>query len=142
MATKPSMAVSKVSAIKGLAKKAGKKEAVIFQQMMAECFMGPMPPPHLMKGYHEIDPSFPDRLLKIVEKEQDNRHKLESISLDKQFIERKRGQIFSLTIGVVGIISGVICAIKGAQWPGGVIGAGGIATLMLVFVWRGKNTKQ
>ncbi len=68
--TKSNVAVSKIAAIKGTAKRAGNKEAVILQKMISECFLGPMPPPDLMQGYHAIDPSFPNRLLKIVEKEQ------------------------------------------------------------------------
>jgi uncharacterized membrane protein len=104
-------------------------------------FFGPMPHPDEMRGYYEIDQTFPDRLLKIVEKEQDHRQKIELIVVGKQFNERRLGQIFGLSIGIVAIIAGVYTAVNGAQIAGSIIGGGGITGLVAVFVVGRRTVK-
>ena len=41
---------------------------------IAKLSIGPIPPPEILKGYKEIDPSFPERIFKMAEKEQRFRH--------------------------------------------------------------------
>lgn len=43
-----------------------------------ETWMGPLPPPNMVKDYETIIPNAGDRMLKIVEQEQAQRHEIES----------------------------------------------------------------
>lgn len=52
--------------------------------------MGPIPPPHIMKEYFEIDPSFPDRIMKMTEQEALHRR-----SEDKKINRCRRAEIRS-----------------------------------------------
>ncbi len=42
----------------------------------AQLFEGPIPPPQILKGYKDIDDSFPDRILKMAEKDLQTRHNM------------------------------------------------------------------
>ena len=45
------------------------KEAVHFERKVVQSrgYAGPIPPPELMDGYAQVDPSFPDRILRLTE---------------------------------------------------------------------------
>jgi uncharacterized membrane protein len=111
------------------------------KQLVSAVFKGPIPPPAMLKQYNTIDPTFSNRILKMAEKEQSFRHKIENKIVDKQFTERRIGQLFGLIIGIVAIAGGSITAILGNPWAGGLIGGGGVAGLVAVFVY-GKRSKD
>ena len=56
-------------------------------------------------------------------------------------IERIIGQVFALTIGVTGIISGSYVAIHGQPWAGGTIATGALSGLAAVFL-TSRSKKQ
>lgn len=59
----------------------------------------------------------------------------ESTRINKYvFVERLIGQIFALIIGVTGIISGAIVALKGQAWAGATIASISITGLAVVFL--------
>lgn len=102
---------------------------------------GPLPPAEEIARYEKVLPDAANRLFAMVEREQSHRHKMDEKLAEAQIedmkkmrLERARGQRYGLGIGVVAIISGSLIASFGAEWPGGVIGFGGVATLASVFV--------
>lgn len=104
-------------------------------------FSGPMPPPHLIAGYGEIDPSFPERLFGLTEREAIHRQKMEEKALDADIedmrAERRyqiRGQTFGFSIGVIATFVGGIAALLGAPLAGGFIGCAGVTGLVSVFI--------
>ena len=84
--------------------------------------------------------SAPQRLLHLRHRSQYFRRG-GSLCGDGKFKERRIGQIFGLVIGIVAIVGGVVAALNGAEWPGGLIGTGGVATLVAVFVY-GKRSRE
>ncbi|MEM9452478.1 MAG: DUF2335 domain-containing protein [Cyanobacteria bacterium P01_E01_bin.6] len=114
-------------------------------EITASAFSGPIPSPETLYGYDRVEPGAANRILKMAEKEQSHRH-----SMQKQMLtihakdiedgrqEKKLGQIFGLTIGIVSILAGSLVAYSGKQIAGAVIGTGGVAGLVSVFV-RGKR---
>lgn len=104
-------------------------------------FSGPMPPPHLIAGYGEIDPSFPERLFRLTEKEAAHRQKMEEKALDADIEDmraerqyQRRGQAFGFSIGVITTLVGGIIAFLGASLAGGIIGCAGVTGLVSVFI--------
>lgn len=104
-------------------------------------FSGPIPPPGILDKYNQILPGAADRILSMAEKEQGHRQKMQEKLVDAQVTdinqersERKLGQIFGFSIGVISIISGSVTAILGSPWAGGFIGSAGVAGLVSVFV--------
>ena len=111
-------------------------------------FTGPLPPPVVLEQYNRILPDAADRIVSMAEREQDHRHKMQEKLIDAQIFdvkqergERRLGQIFGLSIGVVSIVSGSITAVLGAPIAGGVIGSAGVVGLVSVFV-LGRREQQ
>lgn len=71
-----------------------------------ELFLGPIPHPNILNGYKNIDSTFPDRIFKLTEKDQEHRIKLEGYAIKENLKLNKWGMvcgfliaIFSLGIG-------------------------------------------
>ena len=114
------------------------EQALVHQQFEIS---GPIPPPQILKGYGDVDPTFPQRILKMAEDEQSHRHDMERQTLDAQRDDLKRdrmearlGQVFALIIGLAAIVGGVVASTMGAQWTGSIIGGGGVIGLGAVFI--------
>ncbi len=64
-------------------------EVALFQR---DVHSGPLPHPETLKGYQDIDPSFPERIMAMAEREQEHAHKLDT--------ERNKNAMLISTIGV------------------------------------------
>ena len=95
---------------------------------------GPLPSPETLQKYDGIIKDGAERIMVMAEKQQAHRMNLESMSVSEQLSQSKRGQIFGLIIGLVAILAGTACILMGYEWPGAVIGGGGITGLVSVFV--------
>lgn len=111
-------------------------------------FTGPIPPPIILEQYNRILPDAANRILAMAEREQEHRHKMQEKLIDSQVLdqrqertERRVGQNYGLTIGIVAIISGSITAILGSSLAGGFIGSAGVIGLVAVFV-LGRREQQ
>lgn len=116
--------------------KGHKQENLLLSQLTE-----PIPPPVILEQYNRIFPDAASRIISMAEKEQEHRHKMQEKLIDAQILDRKRarterrlGQIFGLTVGVVTIVSGSATAIFGAPIAGGVLGSVGVAGLVLVSI--------
>lgn len=92
--------------------------------------VGPIPPPEYMHAYGEVNPSFPERILAMAEREQSHRHELQRSSLESvrlldagQFELQKRGQWFALVFGIVGVAGGITLGAMGLGWAAAIVGA-------------------
>lgn len=80
-----------------------------------ECFSGPMPPPKILKGYKEIIPDAPERILQMAEREQRHRESAENemlaqnrCNIEGAISANRRSQIFAFILVLVLIGTGVI----------------------------------
>ncbi len=104
-------------------------------------YSGPLPPPGLLRQFNQVVPGLAERIIDLAEKEADHRRSIELQQLSAHIedmraarAESRLGQVFGLTIGIVAIVSGAITASLGAEWPGSLIGGGGVIGLVAVFV--------
>lgn len=103
---------------------------------------GPIPSPDTLEKYNAIIPNGADRIMRMAEKQQDHRIELEKTSITEHLLQSKRGQVFGLIIGMAAIIAGSSCILMGHEWPGAVIGTGGITGLVSVFVYGKQQQKK
>lgn len=103
-------------------------------QIQHVSFQGPLPPPDALAGYERIQPGLADRIVRMAEEEQRQRHQLESEITKRSFDEARRGQNLGFAIGTVAIVAGALTAAAGASIPGSIIGGGGVIGLVAVFV--------
>jgi uncharacterized membrane protein len=122
-------------------KEVSRSPEVIKSVLETFSFSGPLPPPEVLEKYGDINKSFPERIIKMAEKEQKNRHLNNKKELEllryRLETERKdilRGQMFGFIIGLSVVIGGVLCAIFVNPWIGGAIATTGVASLVSVFI--------
>ena len=109
----------------------GSSSAVIVHQ---ELTMGPLPPPETLARYNEIIPDGADRLLKLVEHQQEHRIRIESIVVSSQQRQSLTGQILAFIIAVVGLIVCAYMAVHGAEAVAGVLATTLIGSLVYAFI--------
>ncbi len=106
------------------------QETKTIAQFQTTIIKSTFPPPELLERYKQIDPSFPQRVLKMIEEEQKHRHKI---------IER--GQKFALSIAIGGLLTTLVLGIWGNPWVAGMIGFTSLATLVGAFLESKKQEK-
>lgn len=72
----------------------------------SELFAGPLPHPDILKGYEEVDESFPDRIFKLTEKDQEHRSGLENYVVKENFKLNNLGMWFALIIVILSMLAG------------------------------------
>ena len=66
--------------------------AQIRSQRQTVEYSSPIPLPKILKGYEEVDPTFPERIMAEFEKNSEHARNQEQKALDAQIQESKRGQ--------------------------------------------------
>ncbi len=61
-------------------------------------FSGPIPPPEIFAGYDKALPNGADRVMKMAEREQEHRHKMEDTIVGKESFEKRAGLVFAFTL--------------------------------------------
>lgn len=89
-------------------------------------FVGPLPPPDILRDYGKVHPDLPDRIVTMAENEQKHRHTMESIGMEAGSSSAKRGQVCATLISVLAILSAIPIGIWGNEWAAGAIGTVGI----------------
>ncbi len=103
----------------------------LLAQIKHEIHIGPLPPPETLELYSKIDPSFPERIVRMAEKEQHFRHKSYLI-----------GQISAVVIVVAGLASATYLGINGKEWLGGTIGLGALASIVGAYFYSQRMQKH
>ena len=70
------------------------------QLVHEERFTGPMPPPNILAGYKNIDPSFPERMMKEFEANSSHIREMERLSLQSTVERDKRGQYMAFGLSL------------------------------------------
>lgn len=72
----------------------------------AGMYQGPIPPPVIMEGYKNLDPSFPERIMSEFEKNSEHIRVMQEKAQDAEIAKDRRGQwmAFILTLLLLGII--------------------------------------
>ena len=103
-----------------------------------EVYQGAIPPPDMMEGYKILDSSFPDRILKMAEKEQSHAHQMSS--------KAHFSVMFQISIGLIaGVLTMaslcwlVFYAVSNSQPTVAIATVSGMAAIIGVFVLRYKK---
>lgn len=102
---------------------------------------GPLPDAETLIQYNSVIPEGADRIMRMAEKQQEHRMRLENSVISSQSKQSNLGQWFGLIIGLVGIGCGTFLAYCGETTVGGIIAGGTVVSLVSVFV-IGKRTQK
>ena len=103
------------------------------QQVIAS-YSGPLPPAREMQALAQINPDFPERLIRMAEKEQDFRHRY-NMSL------AVRVQYLTVLIVLAGLACSVIIAFSGSTLASAAIAVSTIVTTAVASLWGRKASK-
>lgn len=87
-----------------------KHEIVVHQEHQ---FSGPLPHPDVLVGYEKIDPTFPERIMKMAETNNDASIQHEKSLIEGSLKNERRGQWLAFFLGVLGLIVGVVLSLLG-----------------------------
>ncbi len=113
----------------------------IMEVQRTESFSGPLPSPEILKGYSEVIPDAPERLLRMAERQ--NAHDMEMDqenmrlarrSMDRGFNAARRGQILGFILGIILIGCGVYLTKFGFESVGLVIFSTSLVAVIANFV--------
>ncbi len=74
------------------------------QVAYGEVTTGPFPPPLMLRGYQEIDASWPERIMQMAEKEQISTIENTSIRVRAEAMATRIGSVTPLILGIVGLL--------------------------------------
>lgn len=97
-------------------------------------YEGPLPHPDLFKRYEETLPGAADRILKMAESEQNQRHQTNKELLAMYRDERKRGQYLGCFLSAGFALMGFILGYLGHEWLAGTIFIVSVISIAVVFV--------
>ena len=82
-------------------------------------FSGPIPPPEIFAGYDKALPNGADRVMKMAEREQEHRHKMEDTIIRKESFEKRAGLVFAFTLAAFALgVSAYLLIFTDKSGPG------------------------
>ncbi|MCL2779515.1 MAG: DUF2335 domain-containing protein [Polyangiaceae bacterium] len=108
----------------------------------AQLHLGALDSPETMLAYKEIDPTFPSRLLQMVEVQAKHRSELEKQTVTAEIARASRGQwlgfaVTSIAFGVVALLGH-----EGHPWSATVLGSINLVALVGTFVNGRKEAEK
>lgn len=103
---------------------------------------GPIPHPLVLKGYDELIPGAAERIIRMAEMQARHRQELESIAVKSGARDSLMGLIFGFIIGLVTVLSGSYCVLKGHSVSGTILGGVGLVGLVGVFVYGSRQRSK
>ncbi|WP_181919583.1 DUF2335 domain-containing protein [Alkalilimnicola ehrlichii] len=101
---------------------------------MRRHFQGPIPHPDTLQQYELIHPGSAEIIIGMAAKEQAHRHQMSNKALRAETREATMGQVFAFLLGTIVVLSGTYAAVNGHPVFGGLLGGGGLASLLSVFI--------
>jgi len=102
---------------------------------------GPIPDPDTLSRYNLVVPDAAERILSMAEAEAEHRQDLDQKALAANIKDRmsargeiKLGQFLAFILCVFVIVCGTAIALKGAEWPGALLGSMGLSGIILAYL--------
>lgn len=148
----PSLTNDDIDSLKDLIKKnpneafaVFKKEVMSIKVSTAMRYTGPIPHPSTLKGYKEVDPTFPERIVKLVENDQDHKIDLDNTKLNNANKLNILGMWFGFIIAILSLCAGTFLIYLNKNVAGIAAIFASLAGVLAVFIvkqTKGKNDKR
>lgn len=102
---------------------------------------GPIPAPEIIAGYEKVLAGSADRIIRMAEKEQDHRHKLQIQNQTQLGWLTFIGQLFAFVIGVSGVAGGIYLVKNDKSVTGFSVFFTSLAALVGIFLYNRKRSK-
>ena len=101
---------------------------------------GPIPSPEVIAGYEKVLAGSADRIIRMAEKEQDHRHKLQLQNQSQLVRLTFIGQLFAFAIGISGVAGGIYLVKCDKSITGFSMFFSSLAALVGIFLFNRKRT--
>ncbi len=103
-------------------------------------YRGPVPPAEQFAAYERAVPGSGMKLIELSSKALDAEIELNRSAQRGDFAEAKRGQWMAYSLAMATVLVGGFVVYSGAEWPGTLLGLGGLATIVYLFIQGKKRT--
>ncbi len=117
------------------------RQAKTTYAVCTEAYEGPLPSPEILARYDQVCPGAAERILVMAENQARHRQELEAEVIRSRTRDSRCGIFCGLAIGITSIVCGTVAVIWGHSWAGTLIGTGGVAGLVGVFIY-GTNSSR
>jgi uncharacterized membrane protein len=98
-----------------------------FLEARQEVFLGPLPPPEMLRQYAELNSEYPERIFRMVEA-----HVAADVTTkNRESAAIMRGQLFTFGLGCIGFGVSALLAIKGLEAGAIAAAIGGISPIII-----------
>ena len=104
-------------------------------------YSGPIPPPQLLHEFDQVIPGAAERILRMAEKQQDHRIRLESRVITSDTYRSWAGLVLGSILAVIIILSGSYLIHEGHDWAGTTLVTGTLGVVLAAFI-HGVNTRR
>lgn len=111
------------------------------ERTMRLSFIGPLPPPNILRGYNEVIPGAAERILAMAENQQSHRIQMESAVVQENCKSQRRGLTFGFVITMTVVLGGFFLIYKGKSASGLISVVLALASLVGIFIY-GKEKQQ
>jgi uncharacterized membrane protein len=111
------------------------------ERTMRLSFIGPLPPPNILRGYNEVIPGAAERILAMAENQQSHRIQIESAVVQENCKSQRRGLIFGFVITMTVVLGGFFLIYKGKSATGLISVVLALVSLVGIFIY-GKQKQQ
>lgn len=107
-------------------------------------FMGPLPPPAMLKAYEESHPGCAERILRMAEAEQRNIHQIQQKLLDQPHQYSVITNINGAVVALAGIGASAYVTVNGYPWAGAALFSTTLLGIVIAFIKsrRGGDEKK
>lgn len=105
------------------------------QQIIAQGFSGPLPPPDMLRQYDEIAPGAAQQILSQAAEQTKHRIAMEKKVTHWDIIRSFAGLVVGLVVALGCIVGGCILVYTGHDWAGATIATASVVGLVSVFVY-------
>lgn len=110
------------------------RETVAKIMIKQSAYQGPVPSAEMYAAYEQADPGSGRLLIDMASRAMQAQVDHNKARLAGDLSEARLGQIFAFLIATVALIGGMYVAVHGAQWPGAILGVGGLAAIVYQFI--------
>lgn len=112
------------------------KRIILSRGMLAiqQSYSGPLPPAKEFKGYKEVLPDAPERIISMAERNNESRIQLTNKSEHHEFIKTILGQIFGFVLSICFGVGAIYLGMLGHDVLAGTLGCTTVISLAGIFV--------
>jgi len=118
------------------------REVINVVKAVSQQFSGPLPPPHILGEYDNVQAGLAARIVEMAEKEQAHRHGIEAQALSASISTEKRGQHYALLLSLVILVGSMFLVYSGKEIAGSLLAGASLTGLAYIFITGRKSDES